>query len=223
MRSREREAAVAEAKLMEANKRRLRSNPAVYRTFPVVPLAQDWLAAFQEDRLRYPLLVVLGASHTGKTEWAKSLFRQPLELKVGSLLVFPESMRAFDRTVHDGIILDDVRDLGFLAEHQDKLQGKYDVQVEFATTPGGTCAYKKYLFAVPIAVTVNHSTRNLDYLETHDWLKQASNPCPCEVPRGSRSRVLSVSLKTMHLARLLRKDLDWDGLRFGVERVLALD
>ena len=171
----EHEAAVAEAKVMESNKRRLRSNPEVYRSFPVVPLAQDWLATFQEDRLRYPVLVVLGASHTGKTEWAKSLFKQPLELKVGSLLVFPASMRAFDRTVHDGIILDDVRDLDFLAEHQDKLQGKYDVQVEFATTPGGTCAYKKYLFAVPIAVTVNHSTRNLDYLETHDWLKQPSN------------------------------------------------
>ena len=116
----EHEAAVAEAKVMEENKRRLKGNPAVYRPFPMVPLAQDWLAGFQEDRLRYPLLVVLGASHTGKTEWVKSLFKHPLELKVGSLQVFPESMRAFDRTVHDGLILDDVRDLDFLAEHQDK-------------------------------------------------------------------------------------------------------
>ena len=47
--------------------------------------------------------------------------------------------------------------------------------MEFATTPGGTCAYSKYLFAVPIAVTINNSTRNLDFLDTHEWLKHPSN------------------------------------------------
>ena len=46
-------------------------------------------------------------------------------------------MRAFDWSFHDGIILDDVRDLDFLAQQQDKVQGNYDVQVEFATTPAG--------------------------------------------------------------------------------------
>ncbi|CAE7600412.1 unnamed protein product [Symbiodinium sp. CCMP2592] len=59
------EAAVAEAEVMDE---------------------QEWLAGFQEDRLRYPVLVVLGASHSGKTQ-----------------------------SFHDGIILDDVRDLDFLA------------------------------------------------------------------------------------------------------------
>ena len=63
----------------------------------------------------------------------------------------------------------------FLAEQQDKLQGKYAARVEFAATAGGTCAYSRYLFAVPIAVTANHSTRNLDFLHAHDWLKHTSN------------------------------------------------
>ena len=49
---------------------------------------------------------------------------------------------------------------------------KYAARVEFATTTGGTCAYSRYLFAVPIAVT---STCNLDFLHTHDWLKHTSN------------------------------------------------
>jgi hypothetical protein len=92
-------------------------------------------------------------------------------------------MRLFDRLRHDGIILDDVRDLAFLAEHQDKLQGKYDCRVELATTPGGTCAYRKYLFAVPIAVTVNHSTKNLQFLLTHDWLKNENNRLLLEFPK----------------------------------------
>jgi len=179
---REHEEAAAERAIIESNTARLRSNPELYQPFPVVPVAQAWLATFQEDRLRYPLLVVVGATHTGKTEWVKSLFRKPLELKVGGLQVFPEAMRGFDRRVHDGIILDDVRDLTFLAEHQDKLQGKYDARVEFATTTGGTCAYSKYLFAVPIAVTANQSTRNLDFLHTHDWLKHTSNRVLVQFP-----------------------------------------
>ena len=58
----------------------------------------------------------------------KSLFKQPLELKVGNLQVFPEAMRSFDRRVHDGIILDDVRDLAFVAEQQEKLQAKYEAR-----------------------------------------------------------------------------------------------
>ena len=172
---REQEASLAEAALIEATTRRVRANAALYRPFPPAAAAQAWLALFLQDRLRYPLLVVRGASHTGKTEWVKSLFKNALELKVGSLEVFPEGMRGFDRDTHDGIILDDVRDMAFLAEHQDKLQGKYDTRVEFATTPGGTCAFRKYLFAVPIAVTVNESTRNLHYLDSHDWLRHEGN------------------------------------------------
>ena len=137
--------------------------------------AKAWLALSLQDRLRYPLLVVRGASHTGKTEWVKSRFKDVLNLKVGSLEVFSEGMRGFERDTHDGIILDDVGDMALLADHQDKLQGKYDTWVEFATTPGGTCAFRKYLFAVSIAVSVNYSTCNFDYLESPDWLRHDGN------------------------------------------------
>jgi len=181
---RDHEAAAAEEEAMQANMRRVRANPALYQPFPPVRAAQDWLAMFREDRLRYPLLVVLGRSHTGKTEWVKSLFQNPLELKVGCLEVFPEGMRSFERGKHDGIILDDVRDLAFLAAHQEKLQGKYDSRVEFATTPGGTCAFTKYLFAIPLAVTVNYSTSNLDFLETHDWLSHQGNRVVIKFPEA---------------------------------------
>lgn len=88
---------------------------------------------------------------------------------------FPEAMRQFDRYTHDGLVLDDVRDLAYLTEHQDKLQGKYDARVEFASTPGGTCAYAKYLFAVPTVVTCNYSTKNLQFLRTNDWLSKEGN------------------------------------------------
>ena len=156
-----------------------------YNAFPVVPAAAAWLQGFQVDALRYPLLVVLGRSATGKTEWAKSLFKQPLVLRVGSLTFFPEGMRAFDRRVHDGIVLDDLRDLKFLADHQEKVQGKYDSLVEFACTPGGTCAFAKDLFAVPVVATANFSTANLGFLETHDWLGTPANRVVVHWPVGS--------------------------------------
>ena len=160
---------------MEAVIKRIRTNPAKFQPFPSVPRAAAWLKVFEEDELRYPILLVLGRSHTGKTEWAKSLFTNPLEVKIGDNQQFPEAMRSFKRGVHDGIVLDDVRDLQFLVLHQEKLQAKYDSRIEFASTPGGQCAYTRWLFAVPIVVTCNYTTDHLDHLETDDFLGNPKN------------------------------------------------
>ena len=181
----EREKAKTRKREMEDRAQRIRSNPLLYRPFPEVPAARAWLQLFLQDALRYPIMIVRGRSHTGKTEWAKSLFKKPLELKVGALAHFPDKMREFDRSVHDGIILDDVRDLLFLGEHQDKLQGKYDTEVEFASTAGGTCAYARDLFCIPVVVTVNNSTKNFDALETHDWLGHPQNRVLVDWPVAS--------------------------------------
>ena len=88
--------------------------------------------------------MVHAPSHVGKTEWALSLFKKPLKLLVGDLTFFPDGMRKLDRKVHDGVVLDDVRDLSFLHFHQEKLQGK-DEPVEFASSPCGKEAYSKDL------------------------------------------------------------------------------
>ena len=165
----------AEDKEMIKVVKRIRGNPELYRPFIKVPEAEQWLAKFGKDALRFPILLILGASFVGKTEWAKSLFQNHLELKIGPLTHFPEKMRTFSRYLHDGVVIDDVRDMEFLAQHQHVLQGKYDERVEFASTPGGQCAYRRWLYAVPFVVTVNYSTSNLDYLRTHDWLSKRDN------------------------------------------------
>ena len=108
---------------MKARKARLRANPALFQSWPPVPEAQQWLKTFEQEKDRYPFLLVLGPSRAGKTEWAKSLFNNALEVDIGTLPHFPDSMRTFRRGVHDGIVLDDVRDLLFLEQHQEKLQG----------------------------------------------------------------------------------------------------
>ena len=35
--------------------------------------------------------------------------------------------------------------------------------------------YSKYLFKVPIVATANYSTKNLNFLEIHDWLSKPGN------------------------------------------------
>ena len=172
---REHEEAAASQLAVAERVARIRSNPSLYQPFARVPDAEEWLKLFEVDALRYPILVVLGPSRAGKTEWAKSLFKHPLELKIWTLEFFPDSMRQFKRGVHDGLVLDDVRDLVFLVNHQEKLQGKYDCLVEFGSTAGGTCAYHRDLFGVPVVATVNYSTKHLEYLESHDWLANPGN------------------------------------------------
>jgi hypothetical protein len=113
----------AEAQEREAATQRVK---AKLRPFDEVPAAIGWLALFSEERDRYPFLVVLAPSRAGKTEWAKSLFRHPLVLQVGDLEHFPDGLRNFERGVHDGIVLDDLRDFSFCVRHQEKLQGKVD-------------------------------------------------------------------------------------------------
>lgn len=160
---------------MEQRAKRIHSNPALYQPFGVVAEAQDWLAHFTADALRYPLLLVHAPSRAGKTEWAESLFRNPLTVEVGGLDHFPDGLRELDRSKHDGLVLDDVRDLAFLSLNQGKLQGKYRRKVEFASTPGGQCAFTKDMFRLPIAVTVNNDTKNLDFLTTNDFLSHPDN------------------------------------------------
>ena len=91
-------------------------------------------------------------------------------------------MRTFNREEHDAIILDDVRDLAFLRLHQEKLQAGYDRVVEFASNPGGQCAFRRWLFRVPFVATVNYSTSNLRMLETDDFLACARNRVVVEWP-----------------------------------------
>ena len=47
--------------------------------------------------------------------------------------------------------------------------------VEFATTQGGALSFSKYLFRIPVVVTINGSTRNQQFLIEHDWLRRAEN------------------------------------------------
>ena len=153
-----------------------------FKAFPRYPEAAAWVKSFGTVRDRYPFLLLVGPSRAGKTEYAKSLFKSPLEVKVGTLEQFPEGVRKFNRKTHDALVLDDVRDLEYLVRHQEKLQSKYDFQVELGTTPGGQCAYWRWLWRRPILVTANFTTKNLGLLDTDDFLGNPENRVVVRLP-----------------------------------------
>ena len=83
------------------------------------------------------------------------------------------SLRALNRKIHDGLVLDDVRDLNFLANNQENIQSTG--VVEFASTSGGQRAFQKELYRLPIVGAVNDSTYNLQLLQDHDFLSGREN------------------------------------------------
>ena len=63
----------------------IRHQSGLLRPFKRFPEADEWLGLFDQMLLRYPILIVLGPSRLGKSEWAKSLFANPLDLEIGVL------------------------------------------------------------------------------------------------------------------------------------------
>jgi hypothetical protein len=175
-RVREAEEKRANAREREEVVKRFRENPAMVRPFKTFPTIETWRCIMLEERMRYPILIIIADTSKGKTQLAKSIFPDPLTLDIGDLTFFPDLMRTFRRKKHGAIILDDVRNMKFVTDHQHILQSKYDDdEIPFASTPGGTCEYTKYLYRVPFVVTANPSTENLEYVRSHPWLGNEGN------------------------------------------------
>ncbi len=85
-------------------------------------------------------------------------------------------MRDYRRGVHDGVVLDDVRDLEFLNAFRHVFQGKYNQEVSFSDgTAGGAMAYHRLMFRTPFVATCNFATENLGFLDSHDFIGKPEN------------------------------------------------
>ena len=162
-------------KKVEQRVKRIRANPELYQSFAEVPEVKPWLQEFEKDALRYPLLLVHGPSRVGKTEWACSLFKKPLKVLLGDKDFFPDGLRKLDRDCHDALVLDDLRDLKFVRDNQEAFQGKYDALVEFGSSATGMYSYSLDLYRFPVVLTINNDTKNLQLLETDDFLSKREN------------------------------------------------
>ena len=100
---------------------------------------------------------------------------------------YPDGVPKFNTRVHDGIILNRVRDLAFIVQHHDMPQRKYIRLVEFVTTPGGRCADANDLHVLPIVCTINDPTENMGLLTEDDWLGNVGNRVPVYFDRKNEA------------------------------------
>ena len=116
----------ADRKRMGEDNGRIAKNPRLTKPYKTFEGPTRWLQMFASDARRYPIMIVLGESHIGKTDWLVSLFRNPLQLRIGILTseVWPARLRDFVHGEHDGIVLDDIRDLQWVVDNQERLQGQ---------------------------------------------------------------------------------------------------
>ncbi len=145
--------------------------------FPPCLVVDEWKQRFSSLEMRYPILVILGPSHVGKTEFAKSLFRNPLLCVVGGSRFIPDKMREYERygeRRHDAVVFDDCRDLDFIRSHQEIFQGKSTIH-ELGRSPTGQSSYQVLLHRTPMIFTCNFTSQNLDLLHRCDFCSKKSN------------------------------------------------
>ena len=138
--------------------------------------------AFRAPARRRPLLVIVGPTHSGKSELARWLLRT----RIGSVLVWTDFLEVtveenaalelsdFDEGRHAGVLLDGVADAGLLARHREALQGRAKEGT------GGKSSTMMYAYPFTlckraVVATMDLAAANLDYFQEHHWLRQASN------------------------------------------------
>ena len=122
---------------------------APFRVFPAV---EAWESTFLEVRFRWPLLVLVADSASGKSSFAESRFDHPYLLTVEDAEYL--DLRDFDNTRHDGLVLDNVNSWAQLLKWRAVLQARN------AKSRGGQSAtnvysYVQYLYGVPVVATID--------------------------------------------------------------------
>ena len=117
VRAREREAWV-DRRLVEVE-RDLCKLRGPFREFDAV---REWENSFLTVNFRWKLLVLVADSASGKSSLAEALFSRPLVLTVEEAEHL--DLRSFECDGHDGLVLDDLRNLQFLHANQESCKGR---------------------------------------------------------------------------------------------------
>ena len=178
--------------------KRLKENPDIVPVYPPVGIVEHWKLEFSSDRPRYRIMVVVGASGLGKTDWVLSLFSNPFVMRVGDSDGWPSSFKYFEYFENDAIILDDVRSAKFLVKFQHILQAKGWGAESFGDTQGGQLRYEKYVYAKPFVVTMNPTSAYLEYFTSRDADKGGNDFL------GSSSNVLYVDFPPVEVQPVIK-------------------
>lgn len=113
---------------------------------------RDWEDSFLELRFRWKLLFLVADSASGKSTFAEGLFDNPYVLTVEDSEDL--DLRAFNRELHDGIVLDNVNTWQQVLSWRAVLQAR-NAKSRGAQSKTNVHSYVQYLFGVPVVVTVD--------------------------------------------------------------------
>ena len=159
----------------------LRRRPLLpLRTFPEIDV---YVESFRNAEHRRPILVLLGASNTGKSLLAARVLE-----RVAGVLGLPSFLEVtveadealdfseYDHRRHSGVLLDGIGDAALLWRHRESLQGRPKA------TRGGRSATMVYSYQFTLAgravvATLDQTAARLDWFNTNQWLNKPKNVC----------------------------------------------
>lgn len=148
----------------------IKENYTPYRTFEEL---DNFKRQFEHLRSRYKFAVIAGASLTGKSEMAVSMFQNPFEHK-GVI-----NWKGYDHEVHDGIVIHDVSNIfTYILKHREVFQSNNAMHT-VNSSDANAFAFQIYLHRKPIVVVCN-----FDHMSKfgNEWL--TDNSYVVMIPRG---------------------------------------
>jgi len=113
----------------------------------------QWVAAHQDIRWRYPFLVLTGPSSTGKTQFAKSLAPFSAVMEVNMANSSEPDLKTYNHEVHQLILLDECSALAVLT--QKKLMQAPPCQIALGTSKTNAFSYSVWVHAKMLVVCSN--------------------------------------------------------------------
>ena len=130
-----------------------------------------WQMHYEEVDTRYKMLVLVGGSRLGKTEWAKSFFGGGRTLVADCQHADHPCMRSLGRARHRAIVLDDVGSADFVVANKKVLQAHVD-WATLGKSPTQTLTYSVWLWRVPMVITTNNWNAASMAAHDTDWLRE---------------------------------------------------
>ena len=132
-----------------------------------------WLASFDEPDWRYSMLVLVGPSKMGKSEWAKDMRGVEKTLLIDCQNAEHPDLADYDPDRHAAVIFDEISGPDFVLRNKKLLQGHVD-GARLGQSPTQRFAHQVMLWRVPLVLTCNHWDPAADDLHPSDldWLEQ---------------------------------------------------
>lgn len=111
-----------------------------------------WEDSFLTLAFRWQILVLCADSASGKSNYAESLFTNPFCLTVEESEHL--DLKDFDRSQHDGVVLDNVNSWGQLLAWRAVLQAR-NAKFKGGTSSTNMYAWTKWLYGVPFVATID--------------------------------------------------------------------